>query len=431
MASSFQRLQEDIVWAVQEGVGASYSRLHACLRVYSAASISDAINNLCDEGVLVLGDFGFEVAPFEKRSSGESEVSQIDVSEPKESSLEGDEAAEENTPDDNGVIDDRVCVIEGTELSASEENPLADSADSSSEFADDAIPEPINPLYEASKGSITTMTPVSFLDLPDHILQTLKSSGIDFVYQLVERLHGLGKVLGKDRLAQVICELVSVSGEPPVNLSVSDKRQLSILSGSKLFYFDWFGLLCSSLSEELDQRDVFERLSDGSFNSKVDGTFSFAEFSRDFQDDSVEANRLLLGHFRSNGYPINGDAFNIIMLPTVEEMVDEGAYERVEELVHKFLMHFAKADSTEKACFGQMRDEFLVLKERCDGLGSSERIRVRCEDAFVHAARKLDELEPCCRFDEDQLTLQCLPEWKGDDDDRYAGIVFGQVGSNV
>lgn len=438
MSSHLDRVSQDVVWAVQEGIGCSYSGLHEALRVYSSAAITSAVNALFDCGALKQGDRGFRIASAQERASSyfpsdENSVSAADLSTSPGSAS--------NSAD--GSFDSGVCESSEPDLvHAFVESPDDDLRRNPQDDFDEEISyeerertvscvsefnvgvpedsEEPEDSFESNAGSILAMTPITLLGLPDHLIRDLHALGIEVMYQLVERLWrlegGAGRDgIGKDRLALVLKRMVDLSGEPPVKLSTDDKHQLSILSGSNLMYFDWFGVLCTNLSKDLDERDIRERLFNDSFNIRHDEAFSFAEFSSIFLSDSIAADKKLFDHFSRNGYPVNGDAFHVIMLPTVEELFDEGAYELPNELVHDCLKRFTSLETTENACFGLLRDKFFNLKDKTDGLGSSERIRVGSDMCFARAARRLAECEPSCKFDEENLTLQCVPF--GNDDD--------------
>lgn len=402
----FGKTEQDVVWAIQEGVASSYSELHALLRVYPAACIASAVNSLLDEGALRLGTEGFEIPPAEERDSARSPRSAdacgIATQEPSTACAGAEEGESEEPLDAASSID------------AEDSVDLKDHEDPQ-HLEDSEDPEDVEKpesLFEASKGSILAMTPVAFLGFPDHLLRDLRAQGIESVFQLVERVPKLGAVIGKDRLALVLKRLSDLSGDPPVKLSTDDRHQLSVLSGSNLMYFDWFGVLCSDISPELDEHEIRERLDDDSYNTRYEDTFSFAAFRSVYQPTSVDADQKLFELFGKRGYPVNGDAFHIIMLPTVEELVDESGYDDPNELAHELLVTFVDRQTTENACFGLLRDRFLSLKARTDGLGSSERIQVGTDECFARAARRLSELEPSCHFDEDRLALQCLPNGK-------------------
>lgn len=435
MQAMKDRASEDIVWAIQEGIARSYSELHALLRVYPASRIAVAVNTLCDSGALRLGANGFEIPSAEDRARAADAAeepafegkapngpSSVAVAAPDEGTARAslpviapemnEEAALELSRDDvapsvteteadaGNSIDERAAAV--PELGSTRDETEADAAEPTQEE------EPAAMLDE-SVGSIMTLTPIAFFGLPDHLLRDLHAMGVRAAYELVQRLGSLAPQIGKDRLAFLLKRLSELAGQPPVPLSADDKHQLSILSGSNLVYFDWFGVMCANLSPELSESEIRERLDEDSFNVAYDEAFSFAEFSKIYQQESLVADQKLFEHFTRQGYPVNGDAFHVIMLPTVEEMVDCGAYDSPSELVHEFLNEFTGRKTTENACFGLLRDTFLALKERTDGLGSSERISIGSDLCFSHAAERLVELEPCCVFDEENLTLQCVP----------------------
>lgn len=442
MSSHLHEVSQDVVWAVQEGIGRSYSELHEILRVYSAAAITSAVNALFDSGVLKLSDRGFLILPAQERVSGCSPSNQqsvfaVDMPQSANSvpsSVENSSDADACEPAQSDLTDPspesqddepESCLQDSPDedISCEEEDAGIHRASESGEGDLGEIEEPDSSI-DLNAGSILAMSPISLLGLPDHLIRDLHSLGIEVMYQLVERLWrlegGAGKDgIGKDRLALVIKRMVDLSGEPPVKLSTDDKHQLSILSGSNLMYFDWFGVLCTNLSKDLDERDIRERLYNDSFNVRHDEAFSFAEFSSIFLSESIAADKKLFDHFSRNGYPVNGDAFHVIMLPTVEELFDEGAYELPSELVHDCLKRFTSLETTENACFGLLRDQFLNLKEKTDGLGSSERIQVGSDMCFARAARRLAECERSCKFDEENLTLQCVP-FKNDGGDNLS-----------
>lgn len=440
MAAQTNRLTEDIVWAVQQSIAKSYSELHAALRVYSATSIAASVNELLDRGALRLGSEGFEIPSAQEQCEVReaystqvetAESSEVPVTECIEAKSTGGsaEAQQPETPfpdahegsnakpaslvrhdadERSASIDDRESekksesIVQAEEEKGIDQIPIAEEEEEEEE-------EEERTLLGESKGSIMTFTQISFLEFPAHIERDLENQGIEAVYQLIQKLSKLTDVLGKDRLAHVLKRLSELSGVPPVNLSEDDRRQLCILSGSSLFYFDWFGVLCSNLSPELDEHEIRERLEDASYNAAYNEPFSFAEFRSVYQETSIAAEQKLFDSFNRKGYPVNGDAFHILMLPSVEEMVDEGAYEDPNELAHDFLKELTGRKTSDNACFGTLRDTFLSLQKRTDGFGSSERIPVVGDECFIRAARRLAELEPCCSFDEDELTLQCLP----------------------
>ena len=436
MRAMKDRVSEDIVWAIQEGIAHSYSELHAFLRVYPSSCIAVAVNALCDSGALQLDANGFEIPSAEDRTRAgdavEGAVSERKVpdspsvvtpsvpdegtaraSQPAITPVMDDEAAQEPSRDNvvpsttetevdaGSSIDEHAAAISGS--NSMEDEKEADAAESTQEEESAAT------MLDESVGSIMTLTPIAFLGLPDHLLRDLHAMGIRAVYELVQRLGSFVPQIGKDRLAFLLKRLSELAGRPPVPLSADDKHQLSILSGSNLIYFDWFGVMCANLSPELSESDIRERLDEDSFNVAYNEAFSFAEFSKIYQQESLVADQKLFEHFTRQGYPVNGDAFHVIMLPTVEEMVDCGAYDSPSELVHEFLNEFTGRKTTENACFGLLRDKFFALKERTDGLGSSERISIGSDLCFSHAAERLAALEPCCVFDEENLTLQCVP----------------------
>lgn len=419
MSNQFDRISQDIVWAIQEGVAASYSELHSILRVYPATSVASAVNSLLDRGALSLGTSGFEILSMKGQNAdreavpapAQEEKPEMPLPELSDSVLSP--GAEEEAEKGNVVATDG-STVEGVltgELFDPDEGEVgAKEAEIGVRKAEIDEADELPRLLEESTGSILTLTPISFLGLPDHLLRDLSSQGIGAVYQLVERLSQLGSVIGKDRLAVVLKRLADLAGDPPVKLSTDDRRQLSILSGSNLIYFDWFGVMCSNIPSELDKHEIFERLADKSYNVHYDEPFSFAEFRSDFQQNSIAADQKLFETFKRKGYPVNGDAFHVIMLPTVEDMLDEGAYDDPNELAHDCLKTFVDRRTTENACFGLLRDKFLALKEKTDGVGSSERIQVGGDECFSRAARRLEELESCCVFDEEALTLQCLSD---------------------
>ena len=412
MSSQFDRISEDIVWAIQEGVAASYSELHSILRVYPATSVASAVNSLLDCGALSLGASGFEILSMRGKDEDRETVSASTSEEKPEMPLpESSDSVlspgAEGEAEKGNVAATDAPTVEGV-LTGELFDPDEGEVDAKKAEIDEA--DGLLRLLEESTGSILTLTPISFLGLPDHLLRDLSSHGIGAVYQLVERLYQLGSVIGKDRLAVVLKRLADLAGDPPVKLSTDDRRQLSILSGSNLIYFDWFGVMCSNIPSELDKHEIFERLADKSYNVHYDEPFSFAEFRSDYQQNSIAADQKLFETFKRKGYPVNGDAFHVIMLPTVEDMLDEGAYDDPNELAHDCLKTFVDRITTENACFGLLRDKFLALKEKTDGVGSSERIQVGGDECFFRAARRLEELEPCCVFDEEALTLQCLSD---------------------
>lgn len=435
MRAMKDRVSEDIVWAIQEGIAYSYSELHAILRVYPASRIAVAVNALCDSGALRLDANGFEIPSAEDRTRA-GDVVEGAASERK--ALESPSVVAPPVPDEGAAsasqpaitpemddeaaqepsCDNLVTSTTETEVDAGSSIDERAAVSGSGRMKDEKEADAFEPTQEEesavtmldeSVGSIMTLTPIAFLGLPDHLLRDLHAMGIRAVYELVQRLGSFVPQIGKDRLAFLLKRLSELAGLPPVPLSADDKHQLSILSGSNLIYFDWFGVMCANLSPELSESDIRERLDEDSFNVAYDEAFSFAEFSKIYQQESLVADQKLFEHFTRQGYPVNGDAFHVIMLPTVEEMVDCGAYDSPSELVHEFLNEFTGRKTTENACFGLLRDKFFALKERTDGLGSSERISIGSDLCFSHAAERLAALEPCCVFDDENLTLQCAP----------------------
>ena len=407
-------IQNDILWAIEAGIARSYSELNRFLRAYASHEIASEVNKLIDAHRVVMSPDGFEIVGEDTTDQAESIGSQNRIEQPE--SLESKTISDSSflvTDRNKSIVpaQDKVDRASGeSEVTQNPDNVTVSSQTQPNQKESDAsaLSEEMT-LLSQSKGALKTMTPLAFLEFPSHIMSSLTSKGIECLYQLVEKLPSLDKSFGIVRLSQVIEKLNNLSGEPPLNLSRDQIDTLKILSGSSLFYFDIFGVLVSDMPKGISAAQIRANLMDGTYNTSMIGSFSYAEYASGFSNISFEAVKKINETMKSRGYPVNGDAFNIYALPLVEESFKAGEFNDVPTASHDAIQLLIDLPTTKKACFGTLRDDFLALLAKADGLGSSERIKVNRDDAFIEAATMLSFLIQECRFDMNALTLQCLP----------------------
>lgn len=410
-ARMMSQLEQDVLWAIDEKVAVSYAALHRTLRMYGPLEIVETVNNLHDQGLIRQGADGFERARYSESDAGRLPTSAEARNAPSAQAETSSElsaiAGAVNEKEPSGLPGDSSDSDEGAQIEHSREG------DAVSDAEEDACVTP-GPISAISEGTIMMYTPVAALEFPDHVQSDLEKLGIEWVCDLVKDMPRVVAKLGRDRASLLIEKLRDLSGEPPAHLSTDDVNQLCLLSQSKLFYFDWLGVLCTVVDRSLSRNDIRTQIDDGRLDMSAQGEFSFSEYAKTCSDKSLEADRLLCSQLEKRRYSLNTNAFHVIMLPVLEEQFDMGEYDDAREAVHGNLNWVTKLSMTENACFGKLRDDFQRLKKESDGLGTSKRIAVGSDDCFISAAEKLASIEPCCEFVLHDLVLKCLSDSQGE-----------------
>lgn len=412
-ARMMSQLEQDVLWAIDEKVAVSYAALHRTLRMYGPLEIVETVNSLHDQGLIQQGAGGFERACSSELDAGwlptSAEASNAPSAQAGASSglsaVVG--AANEEEPSGLSGNSSDSDEGEGDQIESSREGDAASAAEEDT----CVISEPISAI---SEGTVMMYTPAAALEFPDHVQSDLEKLGIEWVCDLVKDMPRVVAKLGRDRASLLIEKLRDLSGEPPARLSTDDVNQLCLLSQSKLFYFDWLGVLCTVVDRSLSRDDIRTQIDDGRLDMSVQEEFSFSEYAKTCSDKSLEADRLLCSQLEKRRYSLNANAFHVIMLPILEEQFDMGEYDDAREAVHGNLNWVTKLFTTENACFGKLRDDFQRLKKESDGLGTSKRIAVGSDDCFISAAEKLASIEPCCEFVLHDLALKCLSDSQGE-----------------
>ena len=408
-ARMMSQLEQDVLWAIDEKVAVSYAALHRTLRMYGPLEIVETVNNLHDQGLIQQGADGFERARTSESDAGQSLASVEARNAPSaQAGMPSGLSAVVGTASEKGVSE-----FSGDSSDSDEDDRIAGERDTVSVVEEDACGASES-LLAISEGTVMMYTPVAALEFPGHVQSDLEKLGIEWVCDLVKDMPQVVSKLGRDRASLLIERLRNLSGEPPAHLSTDDVNQLCLLSQSKLFYFDWLGVLCTVVDRSLSRNDIRTQIDDGRLDMSAQGEFSFSEYAKTCSDKSLEADRLLCSQLEKRRYSLNTNAFHVIMLPVLEEQFDMGEYDDAREAVHGNLNWVTTLSTTENACFGKLRDDFQRLKKESDGLGTSKRIAVGSDDCFISAAEKLASIEPCCEFVLHDLVLKCLSDSQGE-----------------
>lgn len=252
-----------------------------------------------------------------------------------------------------------------------------------------------------------TSTPLAALGFEDDFVEIAHGRRLYTVFEVVRSLDSLQMTVRPKVLACVVRRLIDLSGEPPLRLKGDQIKSLQHFALSACFYFDWFGVLCTSLSKNMSEEEVKKFIKSGGLARNHQRKFYLQEFTKNYPSNSVSVVAKLRAELSGKRYPVNGDAFDICMVPTVHEWFESGECENDEEALRLGMELLEGRPQTEYACYGFLRDKFNRIYSRKKAGETVGPIHVVDEPVFLAAAKKFAEDEPAARFDAESRRLYC------------------------
>lgn len=380
-----ERLERDIQLIVQVNPPRSYSEFCEALIVYDGARVIEVVNKLVQAGKLEMTEQGF-------RATGVNGSAHV-------------ECVEQDEPFDPGMNDSAGRVMESSSAPARPPQAAQEVAKvgvpSAAMACTSAAPaEPERNMEESYKpGTILASTPICALGLERELLVVTNRMGIYAVSDLLVVLRKLLGHLGRASLALAMEVLVRLSGAPAVKLLEEDQELLCRVSNSTAFYFDSFGVLCTSLPEGSTAAQISEYIKSGGLNPQEIARPSLEAQEKKFPQEVVQAVRSLRKALTKLGYPVGGDSFSMIMLKALEVDYSFGECETREECEKRGLEFLLQCPQLVDACFGQLRDEVVRMKETDKDFAKKGVLELPQGRCFAEAADRLCQYVPQVTFE--------------------------------
>lgn len=407
-----EMIARDVLTVVTLKDGMSYTDISEMLRAYDREQVFRVVGKLNDDGVLRVTEKGF-VAQTGEAPSGDDAVG-CSEGAARELAEKPEEAAErlvekpkvllERTSDLGALHIGREVPSRGFEASTDKPKPVKESA--AGRLAD-GEKEGIR------AGTVLTSTPLASLSLEEGFVEMAHGRRLYTVFELVRSLDSLQMTVRPDSLARVVKRLVELSGEPPLNLKDDQMRSLRDFAFSACFYFDWFGVLCTSLSRDANEEEIERFIKGGGLARNHHRKFYLREFTKSYPANSISVATKLRADLSGKRYPVNGDAFDIFMVPTVCEWFESGECENDEEALQLGMELIESRIQVEYACYGFLRDKYKRIYARIKVGETVGPIHVVDEPVFMTAAKRFAEDEPTARFDAESRRLYCAAALNG------------------
>ncbi len=401
-----EMIARDVLTLVKLKDGMSYTDISEMLRAYDCEQVFRAIGSLSDSGSLLVTEKGFvaraEGTPPEDGIAERSE-------ETARKSVEKPERAVGDPAEKPKVLLERAGDSHAL-YAATKEPPrnLGDSIDKTKPAEELEDDRPVGGKRDGIQvGTVLTSTPLASLGLEDDFVEMAHGRRLYTVFELVRSLDSLQMTVRLGVLACVVSRLVELSGEPPLKLNADQVKSLQSFALSACFYFDWFGVLCTSLSKDASLEEIERFIRNGGLARSHQRKFYLREFTKDFPPDSVSAAAKLRADLNGRRYPVNGDAFDIFMVPAMREWFESGECENDEEALQLGVELIESRIQVERACYGFLRDKYKRIYARKKVGETVGPIHVVDEPVFLTAAKRFAEEEPTARFDEESRRLYC------------------------
>lgn len=401
-----EMIARDVLTVVKLKDGMSYTDISEMLRAYDREQVFRVVGKLNDDGDLRVTEKGF-VAQTGEAPLGDDVVgcSEGAVRE----SAERPEKAAEKLVEKSKVLLERASDpgalhIEGempsrdSEAAADKPNPVRESA--AGRLAD-------GKKEGIQAGTVLTSTPLASLSLEEDFAEMAHGRRLYTVFELVRSLDSLQMTVRPGSLARAVKRLVELSGEPPLKLKGDQMKSLRDFALSACFYFDWFGVLCTSLSRDADEEEIERFIKGGGLARSHQRKFNLREFTKSYPANSISVATKLRADLNGKRYPVNGDAFDIFMVPTVCEWFESGECENDEEALQLGMELIESRKQVEHACYGFLRDKYKRIYARIKVGETVGPIHVVDEPVFMAAAKRFAEDEPTARFDAESRRLYC------------------------
>lgn len=407
-------IERDVLTVVKLKDGMSYTDISELLCAYDRVQVFRSIGKLCGSGALRVTEKGF-VAQEDEGLSGDGRTDRVTgVAREADPDEKVERAAAELVEEPRSLLErasepDTLRVA--TEVSSWDFKSLADEAKPVEGLQGAQPIEDGGDVIQA--GTVLTSTPIAALGLDDDFVEMAHGRRLYTVFELVRSLDSLQMSVKPKALACVVRRLVDLSGEPPLKLKDDQIKNLQHFALSACFYFDWFGVLCTSLSKNASEEEIKKFIKSGGLARNHQRKFYLQEFTKNYPSNSVSVAAKLRAELSGKRYPVNGDAFDICMVPTVHEWFESGECEDNEEALKLGMELLEGRIQVEHACYGFLRDKFNRIYSRKKAGEMVGSIHVVDETVFLTAAKRFAEDEPTARFDAENRKLYCVAVPRG------------------
>lgn len=399
-------IERDVLTVVKLKDGMSYTDIFEMLRAYDCDQVFRAIGDLKESGALCVTEKGFVV------QEDEGPLGDEPADHPEEAARKpaekADQVAVELVEKPKPLLErmgDSEALRVATEASSLRFKSLADEAKPAEES--ESVQSAEDEKSAIQVGTVLTSTPLAALGFEDDFVEIAHGRRLYTVFEVVRSLDSLQMTVRPKVLACVVRRLIDLSGEPPLRLKGDQIKSLQHFALSACFYFDWFGVLCTSLSKNTSEEEVKKFIKSGGLARNHQRKFYLQEFTKNYPSNSVSVVAKLRAELSGKRYPVNGDAFDICMVPTVHEWFESGECENDEEALRLSMELLEGRPQTEYACYGFLRDKFNRIYSRKKAGETVGPIHVVDEPVFLAAAKKFAEDEPAARFDAESRRLYC------------------------
>ena len=399
-------IERDVLTVVKLKDGMSYTDIFEMLRAYDCDQVFRAIGDLKESGALCVTEKGFVV------QEDESPLGDEPADHPEEAARKpvekADQVAVELVEKPKPLLErmgDSEALRVATEASSLSFKSLADEAKPAEES--ESVQSAEDEKSAIQVGTVLTSTPLAALGFEDDFVEIAHGRRLYTVFEVVRSLDSLQMTVRPKVLACVVRRLIDLSGEPPLRLRGDQIKSLQHFALSACFYFDWFGVLCTSLSKNMSEEEVKKFIKSGGLARNHQRKFYLQELTKNYPSNSVSVVAKLRAELSGKRYPVNGDAFDICMVPTVHEWFESGECENDEEALRLGMELLEGRPQTEYACYGFLRDKFNRIYSRKKAGETVGPIHVVDEPVFLAAAKKFAEDEPAARFDAESRRLYC------------------------
>lgn len=399
-------IERDVLTVVKLKDGMSYTDIFEMLRAYDCDQVFRAIGDLKESGALCVTEKGF-VAQEDEDPLGDEPADHPEEAARKPVE-KADQVAVELVEKPKPLLErmgDSEALRVATEASSLSFKSLADEAKPAEES--ESVQSAEDEKSAIQVGTVLTSTPLAALGLEDDFVEIAHGRRLYTVFEVVRSLDSLQMTVRPKMLACVVRKLIDLSGEPPLKLKGDQIKSLQHFALSACFYFDWFGVLCTSLSKNTSEEEVKKFIKSGGLARSHQRKFCLQEFTKNYPSNSVSVAAKLRAELSEKRYPVNGDAFDICMVPTVHEWFESGECENDEEALRLGVELLEGRPQAEYACYGFLRDKFNRIYSRKKAGETVGPIHVVDEPVFLAAAKKFAEDEPAARFDAESRRLYC------------------------
>ena len=411
-------IERDVLTVVKLRDGMSYTDISEMLCAYDREQVFHSIGKLCGSGALRVTEKGF-VAQEGDDLSGDGRADCV-TGAARQSDEVAERVAGELAEKPKPVLErasEPDALRAATEVlswdfkSMADETRPAEESQNAQSIEDEREVSQVDAVIQA--GTVLTSTPLAALGFEADFVEMAHGRRLYTVFELVRSLDSLQMSVKPKALACVVRRLVDLSGDPPLKLKDDQVKSLKHFALSACFYFDWFGVLCTSLPKNTSEEEIKKFIKSGGLARNHQRKFYLQEFTKNYPSNSVSVAAKLRAELSGKRYPVNGDAFDICMVPTVCEWFESGECEDDEEALKLGMELLESRIQVEHACYGFLRDKFNRIHSRKKAGERVGSIHVVDGPVFLTAAKRFAEDEPAARFDVEGRKLYCAAVPRG------------------